>query len=74
MELRRTLKADVRSDGQEIPCILLNKIVYCRVDKNLGRPEVVGFIQHTYSLFNVHLNIIRHLCLGLPSGLFRFYD
>jgi hypothetical protein len=64
-------EAKTSSASQEIPRILCNSKVHCRVHK---RPPLVRIIKHTNPLHATHSIfwrfIFSDLCLGFPNGLF----
>jgi hypothetical protein len=63
---QRPSETGSRSTGQEIPCLLLNQKVHCRVHKSssqvpiLSQMNPINTIQHYFH--DIHLNII------LPSS------
>ena len=74
MEQSPSWEATTFSASQEIPHILWYPNVHYRIHKSSPHVPLLSKINQVYDsplqFLNMHFNIIPHLRLGLPSGIF----
>jgi hypothetical protein len=74
MQPNSSWKSNSCSASQEILIILWNSKVHYRVHNSLPIPVLIlsqmNAVHTLILFFKIHFNVILHLGLGLPSGLF----